>query len=362
MKIAFMNSIPSPVWRGGEKWMVTAAAGLHDRGHSVICIGKPDAVWLRKARDRGVDTREYPVRMDFDPVMIFRLWRFFRKNKRDILCCNFEKDVRIGGVAAKLAGVQKIFVRKGLALLYDKATYRWAYRWVVDDIITPALSIKKSFKQFEWINQERIHVVPNGVEIPDTAGWSRKYLCNELGVSGECPLVLGAGRLFEQKGFEYFLEAVAKIKNGGKQIACAIAGGGDTAPYEKIARNLKIETDVFFLGERNDLRRLMYGPDIFVLSSIDEGLPNVVLEAMSVGTPVVATRAGDADVIIDDMVNGILAPVKDAGCLAEKIRWLLDNKDMRMRFSEQGLSTVKQRYSIPAMVGSIEKLFAIKTG
>ncbi|MBD3345976.1 MAG: glycosyltransferase [Chitinivibrionales bacterium] len=356
MNIAFMNSIPASVWRGGEKWMVNAAAGLHDKGHSVICIGKNNAEWLKRAKHRGVPIKEYPIHMDFDPVMIVRLWCFFRKNSIDVLCCNFEKDVRIGGIAAKLAGIQKIFVRKGLALLYEKFRYRMAYKYIVDEIITPAESIKRTFRKFDWINQDDVHVVPNGVEIPDTSGWDRRYLKKTIDMSDGLPVILAAGRLFSQKGFEYLIEAVEKVNYSGRPVRCAIAGGGDDTPYRSLARKLGIKDRVHFLGERSDLPRLMYGADIFVLSSIDEGLPNVVLEAMSVGTPVVATRAGDAGEIITDSTEGYLVPVGDSSLLAEKITGLLENEDERKRFSKRCIQTVKERYSISVMIDRLNAL------
>ncbi len=79
LTIVFMNSIQKDVWRGGEKWMVNAAAGLKERGHNVYCIGKRDAVWLSKARNRKLHTIEMNIHADFDPFIIFKLYRFFKK-------------------------------------------------------------------------------------------------------------------------------------------------------------------------------------------------------------------------------------------------------------------------------------------
>ena len=83
--IAFMNSIPADVWRGGEKWMVNAAAGLAGRGHTVICIGRKQAIWLEKAAGasgRGVETLGLPIHSDFDPFIISRLVRLFNKRHK----------------------------------------------------------------------------------------------------------------------------------------------------------------------------------------------------------------------------------------------------------------------------------------
>jgi glycosyltransferase involved in cell wall biosynthesis len=357
LSIAFMNSIPADVWRGGEKWMVGAAAGLASHGHTVLCIGRKQAVWLEKAKARGVETLELPIHSDFDPVIIGRLFLLFKKKNTDILCCNFEKDVRLGGIAGRLAGIKKIFVRKGLCLMYDKLRYRLAYKYIVDDIITPAAFIKKQFTAFPWLNQERIHVVPNGVEVFDTALWDREKLRRVAGVNAPEPVVLGAGAIFSQKGFEYFIEALSHLHRQGVRVHGAIAGDGDREAITALAGRLGIVPYVHLLGSRDDVLELMYGADVFVLSSIDEGLPNVVLEAMSVGTPVVAADAGGTPEIITDGEDGFVVPIKNARALAERIAQLVNDNNLRARIGMAGQKTVQERFLISCMVEKVETLF-----
>ena len=357
LSIAFMNSIPADVWRGGEKWMTSAAAGLAGRGHTVICIGRKQAVWLEKTRARGVETLELPIHSDFDPVIISRLVKLFKKRQTDVLCCNFEKDVRLGGIAGRLAGIKKIFVRKGLCLMHDKLRYRLAYKYIVDDIITPAAFIKKQFAAFPWLDQARINVIPNGVEVPDTAAWDRGKLRKVVYVKDAEPVVLGAGAIFSQKGFEYLIEAVSLLHRQGIRIHAAIAGDGDARALAALIGQRGIAPYVHLLGPRTDVLELMFGADLFVLSSIDEGLPNVVLEAMSVGTPVVAADAGGTSEIITDGRDGFVVPIKNAQALAERIAHLVNDKTRRTAMGMRGRGTVKTRFSIPRMVEKVETLF-----
>ena len=358
LSIAFMNSIPVDVWRGGEKWMVNAAAGLAERGHRVVCVGRRGALWLEKAAARGVETRGFPIHADFDPFIIGRLIFFFRKRKLDVLCCNFEKDVRLGGIAGRLAGVQRIFVRKGLSLIYDKLRYRWAYEHIVDDIITPAVFIRKQFTAFPWLDQARIHVVPNGVEVPDTAAWDRKRLREVACVNDSLPVVLGAGTIFSQKGFAYLAEAVALLRRRNVLVHAAIAGDGDARDLTALIGRLGISPYVHLLGPRSDVPELMYGADVFVLTSIDEGLPNVVLEAMSVGTPVVAADAGGTGEIITDGKDGFVVPARNPEAIAERIAGLVNDTALREKIGSAGKRTVMGRFTIGRMVDAVEALFA----
>jgi glycosyltransferase involved in cell wall biosynthesis len=362
LSIVFMNSIPRDVWRGGEKWMVNAAAGLAGRGHSVVCIGKRGAVWLEKATARGVETLGFPIHADCDPLIIARLFAFFKKLQPDILCCNFEKDVRLGGIAGRLAKVNKIFVRKGLCLMHDKLRYRLAYKHIVDDIITPAAFIKKQFAAFPWLDQGRIHVVPNGVEAPDMSGWDKGKLRRIACVKPDEPIVLGAGTIFSQKGFEYLVEAISLLHQQGKRVHAAIAGDGDARELAALIGRVGISPHVHLLGHRSDVPELMYAADVFVLSSIDEGLPNVVLESMSVGTPVVAADAGGTSEIITDGNNGFVVPIKDPRALAERISRLVSDPALRARMGAAGRETARSRFSVPRMVEKVEALFIGASG
>jgi glycosyltransferase involved in cell wall biosynthesis len=356
LTIVFMNSIGKDVWRGGEKWMVNAAAGLHARGNRVFCIGKKNAVWLSKASARGLETVGMNIHSDFDPFVISKLYSFFKKNKVTVVCCNFEKDVRLGGIAARFAGVNSIFVRKGLSLLYEKMRYRLAYKHIVDHIITPAFFIKQQFEQFKWLGQERIHVVHNGVELPDTSEFDRDKILS-IGSSVQRPVLFGAGSLFWQKGFEYLIEAIKLLNDRGLFPHAVIAGAGDPEPYRKLAIQFGVKAYIHFAGHRNDVQELMYGADCFVLSSIDEGLPNVVLEAMGVGTPVVAADAGGTNEIITDGVDGFIVPVKDSHALAEKLEPLLRDPLLRKSIGKNGFETVKNKFSIQCNIDGVESLF-----
>jgi glycosyltransferase involved in cell wall biosynthesis len=336
--------------------MVNAAAGLKDLGHRVYCIGKKDAVWLSKARNRDLDTIEMNIHADFDPIIIFKLYRFFKKTNVSIICCNFEKDVRLGGIAAKFAGVKSIFVRKGLSLIYEKWRYRMAYKHIVEHIITPAFFIKRQFEKFKWIDQNNIHVVHNGVEIPDTAHFNRDKILT-LNSSIKRPVLFAAGSLFWQKGFEYLIEAIALLNKKDCFPHLVIAGAGDPEPYRILAKDFRVEEYVHFAGHRSDISELMFSADCFVLSSIDEGLPNVVLEAMSVGTPVVAADAGGTNEIITDGVNGYVVPIKNAEMLATRIKNVLCDPNRRENMGCKGLETVKKEFVIKTMVDNVESIF-----
>jgi glycosyltransferase involved in cell wall biosynthesis len=195
------------------------------------------------------------------------------------------------------------------------------------------------------------------VALPDTSGWDRTALRRAAGIRSEEPVAFGAGRIFSQKGFEYFVEALAMLHKQGVRIHGAIAGGGEEDTVRALAVRYGIVPYIHLLGHRDDVLDLMYGADVFVLSSIDEGLPNVVLEAMSVGTPVVAADAGGTSEIITEGYDGFVVPIRDSSLLAARIGQLVGDGVLRKRIGATGRETVAMKFSIPAMVRRIESLF-----
>lgn len=159
----------------------------------------------------------------------------------------------------------------------------------------------------------------------------------------EGPLLLGCGRLVEQKGFPYLIEAFELVQQRVANARLWIVGEGRDRPLlEKLIEDRALGDSVKLLGFRHNPYRYMAAADVFVLSSIFEGFGNVVAEAMACGTAVVSTDCpyGPSEIITDD-VNGLLVPPRDAWALAEAILRVLLEPSLRSRLVEGGLSRAR---------------------
>ena len=357
MNIAFLNSIKQDIWRGGEKWMVDAASGLQKRGHKVVVCGKPGALWLEYASDRGIRTKHFRIRGDFAPVIVYKMAQFFRSQSIDVLCCNFEKDVRIGGTAARLVSVPVVMARKGLPLIYDKLRYRFTHKVLVDGIITPAEHIKDRFIEFSWLDQKRIHVIRNGVQLPDVC-MPREEIRRKLGIGQDNKVVSAVGNLFFQKGLEFFAEAAKLTWQKHRKAHFMIVGDGpDRQVLEDRVRSWGLNDNFTFTGFRKDVPDLLRASDVFVLTSLDEGLPNVILEAMAAGIPVVATHVGGVNELVVDKVTGFLVQPKDVRAIADGIARLLNDEDLASKMGQDGAERVRQEFTLEKNVDELERLF-----
>ena len=154
------------------------------------------------------------------------------------------------------------------------------------------------------------------------------------------------GRLTEQKGFEYFIDAMPDILTKHPQTKFIIVGAGELEQSlkERVAR-LHLEQDVIWLGFRKDVQNVMSQLDLIVLSSLWEGLPLTPIEAFSVGKTVVGTAVDGTVEIIDDGVNGYLIPPRDSNAIAEKCVALAENQDRLERFDLAAQEKFQQEFS-----------------
>jgi glycosyltransferase involved in cell wall biosynthesis len=268
-----------------------------------------------------------------------------------VLICNFTKDLRVGGLAARLTGTPLVLARHGLVLCGKKWKYRITLKYLADGIITNSRAIKDIYLSYGWFDESYIKVIYNGIEIkanPVSADLNTLFHGKKL--------ILAAGRLTPQKGFSYLVEAMALLKQKRDDFHLMLAGDG--VLYQKLAQQIsdtKLSEYITLKGHVIDMTPYLHGCDMVVLSSLYEGMPNIVLEAMAAGKAVVATDVHGVKELVLDKKTGILVPSKDAGVLMQAIDHLLDNPLERDLYGAQGLQRVQAYFSLEKMIDTLEE-------
>jgi glycosyltransferase involved in cell wall biosynthesis len=172
-------------------------------------------------------------------------------------------------------------------------------------------------------------------------------------------LLLGAvGRLSPEKGFDILIRAVHQLVADGLDLELVIVGeGDDRSRLEMLITELGLTSRVRLLGYRADVRELYEALDLFVLSSYREGLPNVLLEAMALETPVIATRIAGIPRLIRDGENGRLVEAGDVDGLASALDQLLRRSELRSQLARSGRTTIEQRYSFKTRMDRVRALY-----
>jgi glycosyltransferase involved in cell wall biosynthesis len=204
----------------------------------------------------------------------------------------------------------------------------------------------------------RLVVVPNGVEQPpplDPA--ARTAIRERFGVDPATLLLLAAGRHSEQKNFRTLIDAAALLRDRGLDFRLVIAGDGTLRPaHQEQAARLRLGGHVAFPGNLDDLPRVMQAVDGFVLPSLWEGLPLVLLEALAAGAPVVGTRIAGVREVVTDERDGLLVEPGDAQALADAIARLQD-PGLRARLRAAGLELVRREYAFDRVVARLVDLY-----
>ena len=266
-----------------------------------------------------------------------------------------------GGVyAARLADVPVVVRTEHLPDLITDRWQRAAYRRLVplvDRLICVSEAARSSFVE-RGVPPEKLRVVRNGIvlrPLPSDRAGTRAV----LEPAPRARIVLTIGRMTEQKGHRYLLDAVPAVLARHPDVYFLWAGVGPLQSQLRAwVRTLGLEGRVWFLGRRHDVADLLAAADLFVLPSLFEGLPLVVLEAMAAGLPVVGTRVCGTAEAVHDGVTGRLVPAKDAPALATAIVEVLDDPELARRRGAAGRERVEREFSATRMARETGAIYA----
>ncbi len=245
----------------------------------------------------------------------------------------------------------------------EKATH-WVYR-LTDPLCDLTTQVAREgferFRQGKATSPQKLFYLPNGV---DTARHAprpevRVRLRREFGLPEESFVWLTVGRLEPVKDHATLLEAFARIAGAHDKVVLFIVGTGSLeASLKNIAHQLGLKESVRFLGLRTDIPDLLTLADGFVLSSIWEGMPMVLLEAHASGLPIVATDVGGNRDVVKDGISGFLVPPKNPETLASAMRHLMTlPKDRRQEMGLAGRALVEKEYSLERIVDQWEGIY-----
>ncbi len=356
MRIAVVNSIRA--YGGGEKWVLQFARGMVARGHSVEVLAHPDGDLLRRCQSEGLAVSPVLLRHDLSPVAVLSLARHLRRlHPEAVICCN-ERAVRIAAVAGRLNGKAPLIYRNGLEGSFkNKAHNRVVVAPRIRRYVVNAEGTAAELREFAWIAPQNVSVIYNGVDPAPLEAADPAGVREELGASPDDVVVLMAARLVSEKGHALLIDAAAALADEHPRLQVWLAGDGPGAEALGAQVNAaRLQDRVRLLGFRSDIPRLMRAADILCHPSRREGAPNVVLEAMAAGLPVVGMAApGTAELVVDE-VTGLLAPLNDAEGLRQRLERLIADPDLRHRLGEAGRERARSEFSIARSLDCWEAL------
>jgi glycosyltransferase involved in cell wall biosynthesis len=348
-------------WGGGEAWMLSTALGLARRGHRITLVCQPGSELAGHAVARGFQPETLRLRGDFDPIVIVRLYRLIRRHRIQMVCGNMGKEIRLAGIAARMAHVPCIR-RRGSDMRYPNTwRHRLVDRCLVRLIIVNSQATRKTLLRGNpWLPPEKLRLIYNGIPLPADDGSldGGEGVAEEFGLAGAGPVLGVVGLLKERKGHEILFQALPPILEEFPRLTLLVVGEGALREeLEAMTRQQGIDRHVRFTGFRNDVLRLMGAMDILVLPSKNEGFGYVLAEAMSLSKPVVASRISSIPEVVEEGRTGLLVPPGDAAALRDALLELLRDPPRARRMGAAGRRRVERLFSLERMLDQVEELF-----
>ncbi len=323
--------------------------------------------WLhQKLADNNIKTFLLKSTRPFDVGLLVRMRKTIKKNNIDLVHSHLPDANTYSCIAAATAGVPIIATyhgqigKSGKKIDIGNLKLRIVRRFAAK-VVTVSDYLKNELIQMAGFPSQRIHTIYNGI---DFSRFNHDVDINEkkreLGLNRSDKLVGMVGNIRPTKGYEYYIRAAAIITKKIENVKFLIIGDGPPYLKEKVINeinNLGLSDRVLMLGFREDVPELLKILDVFVLSSISEGLSIATIEAMGAYVPVVATDCGGPREIIENEKNGFLVPSENEEKLAEKITLILEDRELSKSLSINAARHVRERFNIERMIDNYQRLY-----
>lgn len=323
--------------------------------------------WLSdQLRENDIETVILPSRRSWDVSFLARLIHSIRDFKTDVIHSHLPGANLYSCLAGAFTRRPVITTFHGELFLPGSITRHARMKDLLIRNLASQVVLVADYLRHDFINiarfpVEKLSIIRNAVPIqepdPSFDGVSKRA---SLGIEPDEKVVGIVGNFKPPKGYEYFVEAARRIIEVMPKVKFLVVGQGEG----KIKRNVEafieqhqLQDNIRLLGYRSDVNELVKIIDVFVLSSISEGLPLAAVEAMAASKPVVATRVGGLPELVQDGKNGFLVPAGDAAALAEKILILLRDHDLRQSMGLKAHKIAASAFSIEGMVDSYQQLY-----
>ena len=339
-------------WRGGQNQVLLTVLGLRALGHRAMLVAHA-AGELRQRAKEGLELIPLAPKTEMDLGAAWRLSRAIKQLQPDVIHAHDPHGVAMAALAlsmsTQLAKPPLVAARRVDFHLKNNALSRWKYRQV--DCFICASDAVRQMLVADGVPTSRAVTVHEGIDLGHVEAAPPADLHSELWLPHNSPIVGNVAALVPHKGQRHLIEAAAIVIKKVPDARFVIAGEGELRPaLERQIKEHHLEKHVFLAGFRPDVLSVHKAFDIFVMSSVTEGLGTSLLDAMACGKPIVATTAGGMPEVVADGRTGLLVPPRDHAAMADALIKLLTDAALRAEMGAAGLARVRARFSAERMV------------
>lgn len=341
-------------WRGGERQVLWLSQGLSSLGHGNVIAARPGEPLAARAAEAGLAVLPLAPAFEADPRAAWRLRRALLRERVDIVHAHTAHAVALAALATLGTGVPFVAARRVDFRLRDNSGTRWKYG-------RAAAIVAVSEAVADIVREAGIpvpvEIVPDGTDLRRARRPATPETLGQLGVPAGAPLVVQVAQLVGHKDPITFVRAVFAAHKRMPALHALLVGDGPLrTAVEAAVRAHHLEDVLHVVGYRTDADALLAAGDVVTLSSREEGLGSVLLDALVFGRPVAATRAGGIPEVVRHGETGLLSAVGDAEALGASIVSLLADPALAARMGAAGRARAPE-FSVEAMAMRTEDVY-----
>lgn len=348
---------------GLELSTLRLAKAMSDRGVPTMVVVPPSTPLYRRAIELGLHLGTIEPRWKYgDFSAAARLATILADNTIDLVILMQSQDIYLASLATRFSSRVKLVFYQQMNLRYNKRDL--LHTWIYSKLslwISLTQTMREDVLTFTRMPREKVKVIPLGADLHqfDPAHYTKREARTFFGLPSVKKIIGVLGRLDPQKGQEILLRAVPEVVKKHRDVLFVIAGDetagehGYKAHLEDVCRTTAIGPYVKFLPFTDDVPQLMAALDIFALPSFSETFGLVVVEAMAMERPIIATNAGGLPEIITNGKTGLLIEPRDANAVARAIHRVLSDNVLRISLAHSARAEAVRRYSLETCVDAL---------
>ena len=328
------------------------------RGYKVLLACYPGGGLMENAEKRGI--RTVPITINF--LSFCRIRRLIRNERIDIVNTHSSKDSWVASFAVRMAlGRRPLLIRtRHLSVPISTHFFNFIYK-MPDTIITTCKSTREELIRTNKIREDQILSIPTGVNLEkyDVSRNGSPGVRGKLGIDNKCPVISTIAVLRSWKRHDIFIDAAKKVIQEVPEAKFLIVGEGPQREnIEKRIKGLGLTENVMMIGYREDVPDILAITDVSVLvSDSAEGVPQIVVQSLAMEKPVIGTDVGGIPELVRNGETGILIEPNNPDMLADKILFLIANRELAKKMGEAGRRLVEKEFTSETMVGKLEQLY-----
>jgi glycosyltransferase involved in cell wall biosynthesis len=339
-------------WRGGQRQVLLTVLGLRERGHRTVLVANPEGELVARAAE-GHDLIRLAPRAEVDLHAAWKLSRIIKDLHPDIVHAHDPHAVALAALALSFLTSGKcpgLIASRRVAFHLKANTFsRWKYHQV--DCFVAASNAIRDMLIGDGIDANRIATVYEGIDLHRVQAEPAANIHAEFWLPTHAPIVGAVAALTQEKGHKYLIDAAALVVREVPDARFVILGEGELRPaLERQVKELHLDKHVVLPGFRADILSFIRSFDVFVMSSLFEGLGTSLLDAMALSKPTVASDTGGIPEVVSHGETGLLVPPRDVRELSAAIVKLLKDPERRQQMGRAGLERVQRLFSADGMV------------